>query len=1056
MKISSINNVSDMSFTQKRTWLLQKQFNASYKSGICFKLYGKLDLHLLNSQLSKLVAQYDIINSELIETDASLMYPSIVDRSDRIIPSPIFSDISQLSSERKKQLILSNWKLQISSTPEDVTTLETMVFKESDLEQTLMITVPAIFADSQSLLNIITEMVEHYSCEDSGKTAEDHEIFQFTQFVDWQNDLIANSNPAAAKTWASRSPTKNKFSIPLENNVDRSNSLFYTLENIVELDTQKVKNWCSTNNCTVELFLLSVWTLMLWNYMGKTDSVSVGKSVSGRSLDYFGKMVGPFSKTLPLRLKIDEKHTFLEICRIVQAEIEVGEEWQDNFAIEFDIDGTLVTSDYNFDYQKNTGFRSENSDLSAQVLMIHSFTDWFKLKLLCTELNDSMDVRIFANEAFYSSMSVKCIAEHFKSIVNEVLDSTNFPVELLCTISPWENELVTKKFNDTRRSFKKDCSLIEFIEEQAVLNRNAIALKYKNIVYNWQEFNEKANQWANLLSKQYKISTGDVVAICLERSPLQIILLLGILKTGAAYLPLDHNTPVERIKFILEDSNAKIIVSENNLSAINISEVLQLWVADDETFVSGLSVHFESVKRSAEDIFYVMYTSGSTGKPKGVLVHDQAIINYTLWFQSEHQITNADSSVLFSSIAFDLSYTALWPILVSGGGLNIAVETPVFDPENLLHILVNEKVTYIKLTPSHFNLLINCNGFQEMAGSLSLRLVALGGEAIKAGDIELYARAKSGTVFINHYGPTETTVGVISHKIDLKNIAAFKQRPLIGKPISNNRIYIVDENNKMLPPGFIGEICIAGENVAKGYLRQSVLTDEKFVKDFFAMEGKVYMTGDLGRWTSGGEIEFFGRRDFQVKLHGYRIELGEIELVMQSFTGIKKVFATTADQGASLLAFFTAEGEVNIKALKQFIGDRLPNYMLPGTLMQVPEFPLVANGKIDRSQLLKSTDMQGPNKQTVQPKTTVEMQLAELWQNELQTDQFSITDNFFDIGGNSFKLVGVFQKISLIYPSQINLTDLFKYNTVQSLAAYMESKTQLAKSANHTALSFEV
>ncbi len=1045
-----------MAITQKRIWQLQQNYNSSLRTGLCLQIRGRLNSGLLFTCLSGLTGRHEIFNTTFEQQDTSLAYPFQVVAVEKADPLLILTDISGLSGEEQQQAIHNNWQLRLSAKPKEGETLDVALLKQDEQLHTLLITAPAIIADTWSLMNITRELFQWYTAGKTQAGDTDDEIFQFAQFADWNNELLSGDEPEAKRIWGSRLDNFNLLTIPLESNTSQPANKFETICETTGINGQQLREYCRANKYSTEQFLLSAWAILAWHYTNKKEILPLGKTVNGRSLQHFEAINGPFVKTLPLQFRITEKNLFRDVCRLAQSETELAGEWQDNFTWKFATDESLPLCTFNFEYIPVKEPVEVYGSLSVQYTMISSLTDWFKLKLSCIDMDDTLSVNIHANTSFFTREALTCISRQFSHLVSLLVEDSPLPVAAMFAISPWEIKQVTEKFNATQRDFITDRSLVSYMEEQALNNPAAPALKLGETVISWQSFNEKANQWASCLSGQYTIVKGDIVAVCLERSPIQIICLFAILKTGAAYLPLDHNIPEERIGYILENSKAKVIITANGLATSIPEATRQVIIANAANSVDALSTTYTTAQRQAEDTFYVMYTSGSTGKPKGVLVPDRGIINYALWFQSEHRVTQRDSAVLFSSIAFDLSYTALWPVLISGGTLHLAAESPVFDPDNLLRILVDEKISYIKLTPSHFNLLISSNLFAQLAPSLSLRLIVLGGESIQVKDIEYYIQHKKGTSFLNHYGPTETTVGVITHLIDTGNLAAFRQKPLIGRPNSNNQAYILDEQNQLLPVGMLGEICIAGKSVTNGYLQQPGLTNEKFIPDTFSREGKLYKTGDLGRWTATGQIEFFGRKDFQVKIHGYRIELEEIEQVLQSSADVTKAFVTVSSNGTGLLAFFTANQQINITALKQFAARKLPDYMLPGLLVQVPQFPLLANGKIDRTNLINNTTMQSSQNDMVLPVTELEQQLAELWKKELVTDQVGIHDNFFDIGGNSFKLVGVFREFSKTCPGKITLTDLFKYNTIHSLAVYLDSKEQAAGKAKQTNFSFEV
>jgi amino acid adenylation domain-containing protein len=1051
----SITTGYELALTQKRAWQLQEQYNCACKSGLRIELNGPLDSSLLFTCLAEIAGHHEIFSTRFEKQDASLAYPFQVIGPEKTHPLLILTDISGIGWEKQEETIQKNWQVRVSAKPIEGETLEAVLLKQNESLHTLLLTVPAMTADAQSLLNIADEMMQEYAAGNT-KAGREEDQFQFAQFSEWHNELLAADEPESKRFWASRLENYKPVAVPLENNNLQQAGSFEIIEELVTVDSEKIQEYCRTKKYSTPQFLFSAWAVFAWHYADKKEILSLGKIFTGRSLDHFEKICGPFAKTLPLQLHITGNDTFDDVYRNVQLETGRAAEWQDNFTWKYGNRDQLQAGAFSFEHiHANTPVIS-GSTLSVQYKKIHSNADWFKLKLSCFDTGTKTAVQMQANTSFFTREALVCACQQFSHLVNSILEEKLLPVTNLFTASPWEMKVVREKFNNTQRNFNTTRSLVSYMEEEAQNNPGATALKSGDTVINWQSFNEKANQWANYLSAQFAIGKGDVVAVSLERSPIQIICLFAILKTGAAYLPLDHNIPEERIAYILEDSTAKVLITADGLAGDIPAATKLVAVSGTAVAVERLSKKYSSVKREAEDTFYVMYTSGSTGKPKGVLVPDRGIINYALWFQSEHIVTRKDSSVLFSSIAFDLSYTALWPVLISGGALHLAADSPVFDPDNLLRILTEEKISYIKLTPSHFNLLVNSNLFTQLAPSLSLRLIVLGGEPVQVNDIEYYLQYKKGTSFLNHYGPTETTVGVISHLVDTNNLALFQQKPLIGKPNSNNQVYILDETNQPVPIGMMGEICVAGESVTNGYLQRPNLTKQKFIFNPFSPQGKMYKTGDLGRWTAGGQIEFFGRKDFQVKIHGYRIELEEIERVLHSFEGVTRVYVTVNNNGDGLLAFFTVSQPVSITALKQFAGRKLPDYMMPGLLMEVEQFPLLANGKIDRTNLLNTSTMQTAQNDVALPQTDLEKELEALWKKELGNNQFGIHDNFFDIGGNSFKLVGVFREFSKTYPGKIGLTDLFKYNTIHSLAAYLDSKQQVAEKEKQPNFSFEV
>jgi amino acid adenylation domain-containing protein len=1054
--LQTIANGIEMAAVQKRIWQLRQRYHRSFTTGIRLQVNGPLDKELLFSSLSAITDRHGIFRTEYKFIDTTLAYPFQVVADTNLYPSFEFIDLSAKERKEQEQQIRSTWQAQFAGTAAQPGFLNAILIKQDAKTHTLIITAPALSADTNSLVNISRELFESYATGtvDEGSTED---VLQFAQFAEWHNDVLAQQDNDAKRFWENRIKYLSTAPLPLEDAGENASDRFeISIAEINEFDYKALTAWCRNNNYTTEDFLLAAWSLLLWHYTGQRENLLLGKQIAGRTLEDFNAICGPFSKTVPFLVNIRKESAFEQVCRSVQQESALVNDWQDNFNWKAGENNTLPACALQFDYTTTAARSFDAGKLNVQYAAMQSAADWFRLRLTCTDYSDSMQLAIEANTAFFSTDALQCIREQFIYLVTKLLSNEQQPAAALFTISPWEKDRVLGTFNATQKGTAPAASIIGYIEQQARQNPDHTALQCGTEKLTYGQLNERAGQWAGYLSGTCGIGRGDIVAVNLERSVQQLVCITGVLKTGAAYLPLDHAIPAERLRFILEDSNAKAIITGRELTAEQASGARVIAAAATDNSIRNNKYKLTGIERNADDIFYVIYTSGSTGKPKGVLVPDRAIINYSWWFSTDHHVTSQDSSVLFSSIAFDLSYTSLWPVLISGAALHIVEEMPVFDADHLLELLVREKITYIKLTPSHFNLLINSTQFSVKAPQLALRLVVLGGEPTRVNDIAYYLQYKNDTEFLNHYGPTEATIGVITHRINAARLDRFQQKPLIGKPTFNNRVYIVNENGEMVPFGVLGEICVAGKNITNGYLRQPGLTAQKFIPDTFTGEGTMYRTGDLGRRTPGGDIEFFGRKDFQVKVNGYRIELEEIEQTLLKYKNIARAFVTVSKDEKSLVAFITSNEPVQVTDLKKFLGLHLPDYMVPGTINQLTQFPLLPNGKIDRTTLLNTSFMKPVNDDYVAPATELEQHLAALWQEALETEQVSVNDNFFDIGGNSFKLVKVFREFSKKYPGVISLTDLFKYSTIRSLADFIGDTKQANKEDKQNAFSFEV
>jgi len=440
------------------------------------------------------------------------------------------------------------------------------------------------------------------------------------------------------------------------------------------------------------------------------------------------------------------------------------------------------------------------------------------------------------------------------------------------------------------------------------------------------------------------------------------------------------------------------------------------------------------------DLVYVIYTSGTTGKPKGVLVKNENLVNYSHWFAKAGNLAGKDKSILTSSYAFDLGYTSIFPLILTGGECHIVPRETYLDPETLLNYIREKEISYIKVTPSLFTIMVNSDYFTgEMCRKL--RLVVLGGEPINLEDVEKAHNTGYHIQVMNHYGPTEATIGSIAQFIDFNNFEEYKKSPTIGKPISNTRVYIIDKNDKLLPLGVPGELCISGDCLAKGYLNATALTLEKFVTNPFEPGKTMYRTGDLARWLSNGNIEFLGRIDNQVKIRGYRIELGEIENCLLKNDDIKESVVTIKKDESgerSICAYFLSEKEVEIPGLKEYLSNELPDYMIPAYFMQIEEIPLTPNGKVDRKALPRPgvviTGEYAP------PRDHLDKKLLEIWSEILNLEKrlIGLDADFFALGGHSLKVTVLVARIHKELNVKVPLAEVFDNPNIRGLAEFIK------------------
>jgi len=511
-----------------------------------------------------------------------------------------------------------------------------------------------------------------------------------------------------------------------------------------------------------------------------------------------------------------------------------------------------------------------------------------------------------------------------------------------------------------------------------------------------------------------------------------IIAILGVLKSGGAYIPIDPEYPEERIKYMIRDSHCKLLIDQNELNKFRNCE---------KVFECGNVLGINQ----AEDLFYVIYTSGSTGLPKGSMVKQHSFVNLIQWYKKLLKLDSTDTVLLMASISFDLAQKNIFATLITGAKLCISAEL-YNDYEILAKTISKNSVTVINAAPSAFYPLLDVRVNSNFACLESLKNVVLGGEPISAKKFlpwvdSYFYNAR----VVNGYGPTECTSVVSSHIIDNRQWRSLKSIP-IGKPIDNVNLYILDETLTLAPIGMIGEIFVSGVCVGRGYLFRTELTEKKFLTDPYRIGSIMYATGDLGRWLPDGNIEFLGRRDTQLKIRGFRIETGEIESVLLTHHDINSAIVVgrmNMNQEAELVAYIECLVPIKVAALREFLKMELPAYMLPAHFVFLKSLPLTPSGKVDRNALPSpAIDERIADTPLVEPLNDLEAKLLIIWQKVLGRQHFGVTDNFFDLGGNSISIMRMVGMVNESFDKKISSVIAFQFPNISSLAKYMTQHVQ--------------
>ena len=851
----------------------------------------------------------------------------------------------------------------------------------------------SLFGDLYSCLYLSEEILGRIK----GKSNDDEKI-EYHNYCSWQNDLLEEPEEEAELFWKAYNSRPQNQILPFGK---KSEHFVPGKKTILSIDhngySGLIKNLAALDQ-NIDSYALLVFNKYLSSFTAD-QYITIGYNNQSRSYDELLHTVGFVNAMLALNMKTYSHSLNLsENLEDIKKNVEAVKNWGDYFTLNRKKQNSTYFK-YCFEYI-NTGNVIKDSDF--EVANIYSVQDIFDVKLTVTDSGKDLTIDLYTNDDLFSSLEKELIEAQFKNIFIHLLNGN--PLK----ITEADQKIIDAS-NATEVSIDKETTWIDLFESQARLKPDQTAIVFENNKLTYKELDELSNQMADYLKNKYTVQPYDLVCIQLPRSEKVIVSLLGILKSGAAYVPVDVDYPKERIEYIIQDSNANVVINEDEYDVFLSSK------SEYCTDNAARKVH-------AENLAYVIYTSGTTGNPKGVGITHSNIINYILWSNGFY-FTEKDRGNwgLFTSVAFDLSGTAIFCSLSRGSQLWLA-GTEEDTLVTLVNMLENSEIDILKLTPSHISLLKDV-GIENT----NIRKIILGGEKLSQDHIEIIQSINKEIEIYDEYGPTETTIGCTAHQVTLPMAS-------IGKPISNTQIHILDENLEACPIGTIGEIYIAGSGVAKGYLNHAELTEKKFVENPFVPGTKMYRSGDLGRWLSNGTIEYMGRIDHQVKIRGHRIELEEIDQCILSYSDLIKGAVTECRENngdKNLIAYYTAGSPVDKRELLNYLENKLPKYMLPAFYVELPGIPLTPNGKVDRKSLPDVEASDRIRNEYVAPRNEVEEKMLDIWKEILNTENIGIKDNFFDLGGHSLILIRIINKIKIVFNKTITIKDFIENPTVE-------------------------
>ncbi|NOQ24720.1 MAG: amino acid adenylation domain-containing protein [Bacteroidales bacterium] len=1015
-----------------------------------YQINDDLNLDYLKESFQQLIDRYDIFRTifkyENLERPLQIV---LKNRKHELF----YEDISNIADLDSKTKYINAFKKQNKTNSFDLSKdllTKMAIFKLDENEYKLIWSFHHILMDGWCMQLVFSEFMKIYNSKKEERKLNLPKAIQYSNFIKW---LTKQDQKKSIEYWGNYLDSFNTQTGFLQKSWSGKASYKKHIQTISNINYQELINISKKYGITLNNLFTTIWGFMLSKYCGSSDVV-FGAVVSGRSteLEDVDSIIGLFINTLPVRIKFNKDIKFLEQVKGVQAnavkslnhqqcslaEIQTGTSLKNNLfnhIIVFENHQILKTSKPT---NQSDTITSDNSDLS------NISRNSYDLEVLIVPSSELNIIYKF-NSNVYDQRTVNHISKLLEEIIDSIIVKVESNVKDISFLSYNERDYLLNKLNDTKCEYNIDKSIIELFEDQVNCHPDKIAIVFNDKKLSYSNLNNLAIYCANELIR-LGAKRNMIIGILLDQNIDIIISILGILKIGAAFLPCDKTFPKNRINYMLKDSYAEIIITRTNeLKKVNYS-----YNAVNLDLLNYSHIHTDKQVRIDEnekgEFAYVIYTSGSTGLPKGVLVKERSLFNYISWVSSDFDIKFNDKALLTSSYAFDLGYTSIFSSITNGAELHVIESKIYLNSEDLINYIRLNEITYLKLTPSLFNPIITSPVF-EYENIKTLRLIVFGGEKINVDDLEKLKGVYKDIKVINHFGPTECTIGVIAQDVDLNELESYKINTTIGKPINNNQVIICDEDANLQPFSAIGEICVAGENLAQGYLNNPELTMEKFIENS-NFTGNLYRTGDIGRWLYNEKIEFLGRKDQEVKIRGYRIDLNEIKLCLLKFDHINEALVNIVEKNDNkfIVAYLVTSQKISIENLKLGLSEYLPEYMIPLYFIEIDKIPLTKNGKADIKQLPLVTFTKSDVFDV--PKGMTEKKLHEIYIETLLIEKIGVNDSFFDMGGHSIRAMKLLSKINKELKVKLALTDVFENPTIRELAVLIEKGNEHDSESN--------
>jgi amino acid adenylation domain-containing protein len=1074
-----------LSLQQERLWELQQAVPQGEPHPYWvlgqISITGSIQLDTLAKAIHTLVQRHEILRTTFVSPPGMTLPMQTI--SEKISFSHQTQSLSHLGPQVQETELEALWQQWIDPSGQDLQDLpwQSLLITLSPTHQVLLVRLSALHADAVTLNQLVSEIGHCYQATLVGESIAD-EPLQYADFAEWQQTLLETEETAIGKAyWRKQDYTGlQNGKLPFEYSLVKQTGFVpqHITSTFTAAQTTELTATAQAYGIATSTILLACWHILLWRWTGEPRTV-IGAACPGRKYAELETVCGNLTKYLPLAHSLSAHQPFSVVLKEMDASLQQMNQWQDCFT--WDCVAWNQVSDFGskaiappsplsaqqhywptgYDYHQ-LPVPSCHGDVSFSLRRQSTCLERFNLKLACIEQEQALTAEFHYDASLFSARAIQEIAAQFRQLVDSAIHRPEIPIYELDLLHNRHQILV--EFNQTQATYPKEVCIHHLISAQAERFPTGIAVSCADQQLTYQELEHCSNQLAHHL-QELGVGPEVLVGLCVERSHLMIIGILGILKAGGAYVPLDPTYPKPRLAFLLQDAQVSLLLTQKHLvSQLPAQDTQVLCLDTDWDAISNHSPDAVTNAVVPDNLAYIIYTSGSTGQPKGVQITHRNLVHST-YARILTYPTPIHRFLLLSSFAFDSSVAGIFWSLCQGGELHLPEIGLERDPAGLVAAIAHQQISHILTLPSLYNLLLEAAKPHQL---VSLQTVIVAGEVCPVVLVRRHQESYPETQLFNEYGPTEATVWSTVYRCQPKmgQTLETEQEKLrwpstvpIGHPIPNAQVYLLDDQQQPVPIGITGELYIGGEGVARGYLHQPLLTDEKFIPNPFAADSKakLYRTGDLARYRPDGDIEFLGRIDDQIKLRGFRVELGEIEGAIAQHPAVLETVVLVREDSPGdqrLVAYLCPQPNPDptlTDILRQTLRETLPNYMVPSTFILLSAFPRTPNGKVDRSALPAPDQVQPELARTfVAPRTATEEELAGIWAEVLNIKQVSIHDNFFDLGGHSLLATQLASRCRDNFHIEIPLRQFFAAPTIADLATLIAQ--QLADTSDETLL----